>query len=217
MVSGYILIVKLNLIRVKQNIMANFEIVAFVKADEKAPEVLSEKIRNLPDVKTVKLVTRDEVKEKMAEQLSNEILFTDENPFPDTISIQPVMVNGKSVREIFVQLKEYPNIDEVDFDENKVDVVESLNIYYKFTNIFSFTILLFISVGMVYLLVKRKITVSISMIYGLAGAIAGAVMVHMISTIITPYAIIMSALNLLTVVFIGFISGLVINLLIQEQ
>jgi len=132
-ISGYILWGIFNLNNYINNLKSKFEIVVFINKNEKAPEICQEKINNIPNIETVKFISKNEIKNKM-DKLVKELGITEtENPFPDTFSIKPKLFNKNIINDITNELKKINSIEEVRYDMNLVNIVSGLIIIYNTT------------------------------------------------------------------------------------
>jgi len=89
--------------------------------DEKAQETI-EKLRNLPDVSTIVLVSKEEAQKKFLEyfEMAPEDFPLDENPFPLSVEIIPKRV--ESIPDLADQLKNTGLFDDVIYGGKNVDV-----------------------------------------------------------------------------------------------
>jgi len=133
-------------------LQSNFEIAVFLKKNVSAPEVVFEKIRAIEGIKKAEFISKDAIKNKL-KYLNDEVLLTDENPFPDSFSLVPGETNSKKIEKIVSELKKIDEVEEIKYDANLVKIVETLKIivnFLRFILVFApslIVILLFFSVS----------------------------------------------------------------------
>ena len=113
---------------------SRFEIAVFAKTDEKALEVLREKIRSMNEIKTMKFISKEQAKEEMKE-FENEIALIGDNPFPDSFLIKPVEASGAVVNSLCAKLRNLISVDEVKYDKNLLRIIGGLLTFVKYNDL----------------------------------------------------------------------------------
>jgi len=137
-------------------LQSNFEIAVFLKKNVSAPEVVFEKIRTIEDIKKAEFISKDTIKDKL-KHLKDEVLLTEENPFPDSFSLVPKEIETKKIEKIVNELKKIDEIEEVKYDLNLVKIIQTLEIIKNFLR---FILILIASLILVLLILSVIIKTS---------------------------------------------------------
>lgn len=141
--TAYLLYVQYNLSNYIVYLKNKFEIYVFLNKDEKASEVIQEKIRNSDNIDTITYISKKEIKEKMHIYEKEIQLTENENPFPDTICIHVKNINKEDINKLDKELCGINSVDGVNYDAGLLNIISGLTIFYRFTK-YSSIIIFFI-------------------------------------------------------------------------
>ena len=130
--TGYMVFMRVNLMKYETSLSNRFEIVVFLSKDVAAPEVQGEKIRALKNVKDMSYFSREAVKEKLS-NFAQEILIAGDNPFPDTFSVTLNNISFSNTQELVKELTAIPGVEEVKYDKSLLELIENIRLASKLT------------------------------------------------------------------------------------
>ncbi|MFH2070569.1 MAG: permease-like cell division protein FtsX [Elusimicrobiota bacterium] len=126
LLTGFVAIARNNVALQSANIRDRFDIAVFLEYNVTAPEVVSEKIRAIDNVFSVKYVSKEDARIRVQE-LRSEITIAEGNPFPDSFLIIPASISMAEITYLSGEIKKIKGIEDVQFDRAMVETIEGLD------------------------------------------------------------------------------------------
>lgn len=213
---GFLFIIWNNIDRYAFFLKQKVELAVFVKSGEKSCEVVEEKIRALDNVRSVKFIPKEYVKQKLS-QFKREVSIIGTNPFPDTFSVIPKEFSTSKIEVLAAQVKSISGVSDVKYDRNIVSVIDGLKLFSRFSkSVFRLlVVILFIGIAIASICIYRNganllIYKYLDLIAGFTGLVAGIICLKLLSMVLAPVTTYFLSISQILVLFL---TGLCMDLI----
>lgn len=204
--------------KTKNDLERKIEIAVTIRMDERFPEVVFEKIRNMDGIRRIQFISKEEtyIKAKADEEFSKFLSLLDKNPFPHTITLS---IQNPFESDLFLErISKISGVEKVLMDRKAFDWYRLTLNYLKFLRVAMY-ILFFCVFIIVVFFVYQILVYKMLMTFGVIGMTVVGVLCSILAFLLFSefLRILIHLHNILIAAFTGAILGGLIGISRNEK